>query len=696
MSSGCIFEGIADDVLPFPWIWKYAFVLGNFYAVLLLFAYIWGSRLTRPYRQPYRGILLYALSLVMLIIQLWRPLYTFFDLIEAVFFACLPLSTNVIFFFIHMGVLPKLRPLEHSVALQRECAQVRRSTAFRCGRTSKSEGLVARQNQALVHELAFYVEELSRLCVLHPAILALRYRKRVASVRCDIERLLHVVCAYGSLDFALLRVNVPRLLAFGGREAVSLLRVQTPALSRDSKAVLVDALQKTSFLRSGSFEQEWLVDLFTTCFGSDLVMLKNTIDGGGDYHSLRKLIYVDLTSERLRQEILDHFKREASYEADIKSMSPERISEEGSPEDLQLPSPSIFLRKVLSDIDDTLYCSGGHFPAGVDKRFPKYTVYPGLLQLYKELDAQWRIQSLLSGSNISKAKQGQQLQAHACNLVFLSARPHIYKDVSEKLSYQLFKQLLAEGELHAMPTLVPGRAVPSLKSAMLAFLGRSNAWQGVAMQKFQSIRDFKELYPNYYFLFFGDNGQGDLLAAEHAMRAKPPLIQAAFIHQVQPLGQCLTSLGHLPEGQREKAWDDMGIYFFRTPVEAGIRARRLGLISAEGLRRTCASAVEGMEAIVLSAKNFKLGVDGISELNHFLQEASELVADVELIDVEAINLVLRRLNEAPCGHAPSGLESLVGARVSQQLCRIIGQDDAQSSRRSVQTTMRPLIEDKVL
>ena len=41
--------------------------------------------------------------------------------------------------------------------------------------------------------------------------------------------------------------------------------------------------------------------------------------------------------------------------------------------------------KVVSDIDDTLMCSGGHFPAGRDVRYPAHTVYPGMLTLLKEL-----------------------------------------------------------------------------------------------------------------------------------------------------------------------------------------------------------------------------------------------------------------------------------------------------------------------
>lgn len=42
--------------------------------------------------------------------------------------------------------------------------------------------------------------------------------------------------------------------------------------------------------------------------------------------------------------------------------------------------------QVVSDIDDTLMCSGGHFPAGTDTRFPRNCVYPGVLAFYKRLD----------------------------------------------------------------------------------------------------------------------------------------------------------------------------------------------------------------------------------------------------------------------------------------------------------------------
>ena len=42
--------------------------------------------------------------------------------------------------------------------------------------------------------------------------------------------------------------------------------------------------------------------------------------------------------------------------------------------------------QVVSDIDDTLMCSGGHYPAGRDMRYPHNCVYPGILAFYNELD----------------------------------------------------------------------------------------------------------------------------------------------------------------------------------------------------------------------------------------------------------------------------------------------------------------------
>lgn len=53
--------------------------------------------------------------------------------------------------------------------------------------------------------------------------------------------------------------------------------------------------------------------------------------------------------------------------------------------DLHRLEASVVLQ-VVSDIDDTLMCSGGNWPAGRDMRYPRKCMYPGALALYSELD----------------------------------------------------------------------------------------------------------------------------------------------------------------------------------------------------------------------------------------------------------------------------------------------------------------------
>jgi hypothetical protein len=44
------------------------------------------------------------------------------------------------------------------------------------------------------------------------------------------------------------------------------------------------------------------------------------------------------------------------------------------------------------------------------------------------------------------------------NLVFLSARPHVYKDVSENVTYQKLRRLQVTRGLHTSPSLLAGTA----------------------------------------------------------------------------------------------------------------------------------------------------------------------------------------------------------------------------------------------
>jgi len=67
----------------------------------------------------------------------------------------------------------------------------------------------------------------------------------------------------------------------------------------------------------------------------------------------------DITNSTLKAEVIAHIKREAR-------------------EALKENQGKALGIKTLSDVDDTLYCSGGKFPAGVDKRLPRRCLYPGV------------------------------------------------------------------------------------------------------------------------------------------------------------------------------------------------------------------------------------------------------------------------------------------------------------------------------
>ena len=66
-----------------------------------------------------------------------------------------------------------------------------------------------------------------------------------------------------------------------------------------------------------------------------------------------------------------------------------------------------------------------------------------MLSFYRELD--------LGTSGADEWETGR-----IGNLAFLSARPHVYKDVSEKKSYAKFQALYAQKRMHTLPTLLAG------------------------------------------------------------------------------------------------------------------------------------------------------------------------------------------------------------------------------------------------
>lgn len=320
-------------------------------------------------------------------------------------------------------------------------------------------------------------------------------------------------------------------------------------LNVESRTALLDAIQVVGMSRNPLTREramDWIASLVLNSCGNELVQLKQLMDSKGSIHSLHKLVYNDVSDLALRDKLLAHFTTQSAH------CSP--------------------IRKVLSDVDDTFICSGGRYPAGMDDTYPHHAIYPGASAFYSALGA-------------------------GGNLAFLSARPHVYKDVAESRVYSKFERLIKSKKLHTMPTLLPG----SLDSGH-AYMLYGN-YEPMAQKKLRNMAEYHSLYPEARLVFIGDNGQADVRAAELMVdKLGNKAIECVFIHQVQPLDK---SFGY---SQLERVkWGKF--CFYKTIVGAAAFAYRRGMISPLELHQCMTSARH--EFANLITQKFPRGVLGV-------------------------------------------------------------------------------------
>lgn len=288
--------------------------------------------------------------------------------------------------------------------------------------------------------------------------------------------------------------------------------------------------------------------LFLGLRGRELTEFKNLLDGRGNYRDLQQLVFTDVDDPALRQDILDHIHREAAT----------------------APSGE---NKVLSDIDDTFIANWK------DTRYPPKTVYPGVLQLYRELDR---------GPGVIPGREG--------DLTFVSARPMDPLGLIEDKTLETLRQ-------HGV-----GPAV-MLAGAFTHLLGNAR----IAEKKFDNFSRYAQLYPEYGFVFTGDSGQGDVAFGEQMLAAHPESVRAIFIHDV--VGT--------PEPVRE-VWRAQRIFFFDTYVGAAVEAYEVGVIARDGVARVARAAREELEKIPFTSEAQRQARR--DELTRDLQRAEALKA----------------------------------------------------------------------
>jgi hypothetical protein len=327
-----------------------------------------------------------------------------------------------------------------------------------------------------------------------------------------------------------------------------------------ARAALLHALQVMKL--SAHVEAEKFVKHIILRTSDDLSRLKTLMDSKGDVNSMHKLVFEDVRSEEIRAGILQHIQTQADVQQ-AHLLLGTRVSQH-----MRL----FAWRKILSDVDDTLTCSGGSYPSGIDTSFPKKCLYPGVLMFYRELDL-----GTAGGDVWDQTRMG--------NLVFLSARPHVYRDVLEKVSYDKFRRLVQERGMHTVPTLLAGTL-----EAGGAFMW-NNDMEPLAKQKFKNFMEYYRVYPEFNYIFIGDNGQGDVRTAEMMIEALPGRVERVYVHRVQALTKMACKLFTSNQHSLHR------FCFFTTYIDAALDAFRHKLIHAQGLRRVAAASVSDIAQI---------------------------------------------------------------------------------------------------
>jgi len=97
------------------------------------------------------------------------------------------------------------------------------------------------------------------------------------------------------------------------------------------------------------------------------------------------------------------------------------------------------------------------------------------------------------------------------------------------------------------------------------------------------------LYPEYDFVFIGDNGQGDAAVGEKMIKEYPQRMRAVFIHKVLENEKKTYGYSDSPD------WKKM--LWFTSYVEAAILAFKIKLIHFKGVQRILTSAHKEFDII---------------------------------------------------------------------------------------------------
>ncbi len=339
------------------------------------------------------------------------------------------------------------------------------------------------------------------------------------------SRILATLATADDLDALLQGFDVDRLMrAFDGPFLARDRRAELATLlcldrARDLSApVLADVVHAMRSLRNRGIFSTAIRGVFDALTGEEFRDFKYRLNATGDRHDLEHVVFERLTLAD-RRHVLQRIREEA------RGLEHHEL-------------------RILCDIDDTVK-SMLH-----DRRFARGTVYPGVVQLLRELD---------DGAAAEPGRPG--------DLTFVTARPEGPRALIE----QYTRDALAS--LGLPPHTVLGGSFLNIATKA-----------SIAARKLQNFDHERELFPECRYVFIGDSGQADAQVGQAMVARDPEFMARVLIHDVTDV----------PRERRER-WAQHGISTFSTYSGAARIAAELGLVSEAGVERVHAAVLEGLD-----------------------------------------------------------------------------------------------------
>jgi len=220
---------------------------------------------------------------------------------------------------------------------------------------------------------------------------------------------------------------------------------------------------------------------------------------------------------------------------------------------------------IMTDIDDTLYPNIEHYIAGSDDSWNQKTPYPGIRSFYNSFY--------------------KKLPPTSQYTTILSATPGCIKTS---------KLVDKKGLLHSILKVYGFIQGPESKFEVASYTGNiitnctsqycgkkntssdinsiSDLFKLFGNTKFERFKQYTSIFPEYKILFFGDNGQGDVLAGKQMVEFNDRC--NVFIHKVSEDGLTFKTV---PEESQQIP----RLNFFKNYYEAALKLKELGILNDE-------------------------------------------------------------------------------------------------------------------